>query len=563
MVRIIKTVTFLTLALSTLFFFGSGSALRAQGGPCWLLDSPFSEILSGSGESALVSACDASSSTPSAQTENISQADLSYFVRSPLLASQPESNANLLVNNLNEDTPENTTQSETTVVVYGDTVMVGFIDTGNFLPRTPGVSSLSGLARSIDKGQSFVEINKVPPNARALGISDPSLAVDRKGNFYISTIQQVPTSNGQESYMGVARSIDGGATFSPSVLISGTGPVDQAFQDKELIVADNTGGPYEGNVYMAWTEFDIGGSQVLLARSTDGGLTFSKPIVLSDGRNGVQGATPAVGPNGEVYVLWLSFGRTAELKIRKSLDGGVTFEPEKIVAPFTVSSDATASRNCGRRALKGNIRYLEIPSMAVDQSRSPTRGTVYVTYSSDRDGSSGPDVADVYLARSPDGGDTWSAPLRVNDDNTQSDQFQPAVAVAKNGTVGLMYYDRRRDPENLNIDVFMARSTDGGQTFEPNFKVTDRSFPVPPIGTNGRNFDNLRSICYMGDYNQIAADNEAFYLVWGDNRMTIFTDRFPAPNGRPDPNVFFAKIPVQPGVSSVGPAIPKHSMQIP
>jgi hypothetical protein len=561
MFRAIKTFALFSLVLSTGYFFSDGSALRSPGGACWLLSSPQSQYLSGSGESALVAAC-TQAFGELATTKKI-KSEISYLAHYPLLASQPESMTNLLVNNPNEDAPENTTQSEATIVVYGETVMVGFIDTGNFLPRTPGVSSLSGLARSTDKGLSFVEINKVPPNEKALGISDPSLAVDSKGNFYIATIQQVPTSRGQDSYMGVARSIDGGATFSRSVLIAGTGPVDQAFQDKELIAADNTGGRFEGYVYMAWTEFDTSGSHVLFTRSTDGAQTFSTPIVLSDGRNGVQGATPAVGPNGEVYVLWLSFGRSAELKIRKSLDGGVTFEPEKIVAPFTVSSDSAASRNCNRRALKGDIRYLEIPSMAVDQSHSPTRGTVYVTYSSDPDGTSGPDVADVYLVRSTDGGDTWSAPLRVNDDRTQTDQFQPAVAVAGNGTVGLMFYDRRLDLENLNIDVFIARSSDGGQTFEPNLRVTHRSFPVPPIGTNGRNFDSLRSICYMGDYNQIAADNEAFYLVWGDNRMTLFTDRFPVPNGRPDPNVFFAKIPLNPGTSSEYFSLPKRSIETP
>ncbi len=447
-----------------------------------------------------------------------------------------------MVNNPATDIPENTTQSETTIAVFGETIMVGFVDTGQARPLEPGTSSRSGIARSADRGATFVDLGKVPPNPRAIGISDPSLAVDSKGTFYISTIQQIPAGRSTESYMGVAKSTDGGQNFSPAVLIAGTGPTTTHFQDKELIAADNTGGPFDGYVYMAWTEFAPGGSQILFVRSTDGGLTFSSPLILSDGLNGVQGATPAVGPNGEVYVLWLSFGQRSELKIRKSLDGGVSFEPERIVAPFRISSDPTASQNCGRRALKGNIRYLELPSLAVDHSSLPTRGTLYVTYSSAPEGTS--DIADVFLVRSTDGGETWSAPLRVNDDQTQSDQFQPAVAIAKDGTVGLMFYDRRLDPENLTIDVFMTRSTDGGQTFESNVRVTDRSFPVPPTAINGRNFDNLRSICYMGDYNQMAADEAFFYLVWGDNRATLFTERFPAPDGRPDPNVFFARIPV-------------------
>jgi hypothetical protein len=65
-------------------------------------------------------------------------------------------------------------------------------------------------------------------------------------------------------------------------------------------------------------------------------------------------------------------------------------------------------------------------------------------------------------------------------------------------------------------------------------------------GQASQNFDALRGICYMGDYNQMAADAQFFYLTWGDNRSILKTERYP--NGRPDPDVFFTKIPVQPGV---------------
>jgi hypothetical protein len=545
--RIKKILTLSALALATSFILGNGSPPYSSSNQCWLLNSPLRQYLSGSGESALEELCTriAESRTFSDQTRaRVSRSTGFYEI---------QTSSNILVNNPATDIPENTTQSETTITVFGETIMVGFVDTGQALPLEPGSSSRSGIARSADHGETFVDLGKAPPNPRAIGISDPSLAVDSKGTFYISTIQQVPAGRSTESYMGVAKSTDGGQSFSPAVLIAGTGPTTAHFQDKELIAADNTGGPFDGYLYMAWTEFAPGGSQILFVRSTDGAQTFSSPLILSDGKNGVQGATPAVGPNGEVYVLWLSFGQRSELKIRKSLDGGLTFEPERVVAPFSVKSDSTASRTCGRRALKGNIRYLELPSMAADHSSLPTRGTLYVTYSSAPEGTV--DIADVFLVRSIDAGESWSAPLRVNDDQTQSDQFQPALAVAKDGTLGIMFYDRRLDPGNLNIDVFMTRSTDGGQTFESNIRVTDRSFPVPPIAINGRNFDNLRSICYMGDYNQMAADDTFFYLVWGDNRATLFTERFPAPDGRPDPDVFFAKTPVHSSPPSYQPTM--------
>jgi hypothetical protein len=532
-----------TLALALVFIWFAlslGSYARLDSGPCWLLSSSWSQYLSGSGQSALEVVC-----APWTQAEWQTVLHLpSLSTASTRTPPRVSRSGNILVNNPNTDTPEHTTQSETTIALFSETVLVAFVDTGQFLPRRPGVSSLSGIARSSDRGESFIDMGQAPPHPRALGISDPSLAVDSQGNFYISTIQQVPGPPRTESYLGVAKSTDGGQTFSPAVLIAGTGPTTVAFQDKELIAVDNTGSPHDGNVYMAWTEFGPEAIQVLFVRSTDGGRTFSKPVVISDGRSAVQGATPAVGAQGEVYVLWINFSPRTELRLRQSLDGGQTFGPERVVAPIRTGAHSASSNTCRRRALNGNIRYLELPSMAVDLSRQPSRGTIYVAYPSAPDGDRS-DAADVFLVRSTDGGETWSEPVRVHDDETKTDQFQPAVAVARDGTVGVIFYDRRHDPNNLSIDLYMARSTDGGRTFERNFRVTDRSFPVPPIALNGANFDALRSICYMGDYNWMVADDVFFYLTWGDNRMTLFTERFPAPAGRPDPNVFLSRIPVR------------------
>lgn len=505
---------------------------------CWLLDSPWQEFLSSSGEAALVSTCVPQQASPSR-----SQPVLAH------ISSQTRSSrfANIQVNDPSTDIPEQTTQSETTIAIYKDTVLIAFVDTGQYLPATAGISSLSGYARSEDGGQTFIDLGRVPPSSRSIGYSDPSLGVDSQGNFYFANLQYVLEQRRTLSALGVAKSMDNGKTFTEPVLVSGT---DQAnFQDKELIAVDNTGGRFDGNVYMAWTEFSPDGPQILFVRSTDGGKTFSAPLVLSDDIS-VQGATPTVGPDGEVYVAWISFESSARLlKIRRSDDGGVRFAEPVIAAQILRTADAQASNACRRQALKGGIRTLELPSVAVDHS--PTsffRGAIYIAYQSDPDGS-GPDASDIFVVSSFDGGKTFSQPVRVNDDQTQTDQFMPAVAVAADGTVGVFFYDRRLDSNNLKIDVYFARSRDGGKTFEPNIRVTDISFDVPPTfgqRTSSNNFDALRGICYMGDYNQIAADEKFFYLVWGDNRNILKTENYP--NGRPDPDVFFAKIPVQPGL---------------
>lgn len=504
---------------------------------CWLLDSPWREVLSSSGESALLRIC--------APHQELSPQRLLARIAAQ---APPSQFPNIPVNDPATDTPEQTTQSETTIAIYKDTVLVAFVDTGQYLPVTAGVSSLSGYARSADGGQTFIDLGRVPPNSRSVGFSDPSLGVDSKGVFYFANIHQIPGPRSNQSFMGLAKSTDDGKTFSAAVLISGTGPTDVHFQDKELIAVDNSGGRFDGNVYMAWTEFSPDGPRILFVRSTDGGETFSAPMVLSDDLS-VQGATPAVGPNGEVYVIWLSLDSGRSLKIRRSDDGGVSFGPAVTAAQLARTADPQATNACRRQALKGGIRTLELPSVAVD--RSPTsffRGAIYIVYQSDPDGN-GPDTSDVFLVSSFDGGKTFSPPVRVNDDHTPTDQFMPAIAVAADGTVGVFFYDRRLDPENLKIDVYFARSRNGGKTFEPNIRVTDVSFSVPPTfgqRTSSTNFDALRGICYMGDYNQMAADEKFFYLAWGDNRNIVKTQSYP--DGRPDPDVFFAKIPVQPGV---------------
>ena len=76
---------------------------------------------------------------------------------------------------------------------------------------------------------------------------------------------------------------------------------------------------------------------------------------------------------------------------------------------------------------------------------------------------------------------TWSIPLRVNDDRTSNDQFFPAVAVNGQGVIGVIWYDRRRDPNNLLIDVYSAKSTNDGVSFHANQRVKSVSSP-PTVG---------------------------------------------------------------------------------
>ena len=107
-------------------------------------------------------------------------------------------------------------------------------------------------------------------------------------------------------------------------------------QDKEWLAVDATGSPFRGRVYLAWTEFDLFGSsnpadstRILIAHTSDGGSTWSSPVRVSDrlgdcldADNTVEGAVPAVGPDGEVYVSWPG---PLGIMFDKSAGGGVTW----------------------------------------------------------------------------------------------------------------------------------------------------------------------------------------------------------------------------------------------
>jgi hypothetical protein len=452
---------------------------------------------------------------------------------------------NVRVNDPTDDdlAHDHTTQTETTLAVFGDNVLVGFVDTGHVLPLTPGVSSLAGYALSTDRGRSFTDLGQAPPVANDVGRADPTLAVDRAGNYFLSSLQR----DGRLLVIGLARSTDGGRTFARPVTTRGLEPA--GFNDKSWMVADDTGGAFDGQLYLAWTESateDGAPSRILLARSTDHGLTLGAPMALTAYDDQQRtGVSLAVGPNGEVYVAWPEIHPpdylTGSMVVTRSLDGGVTWSPLASVADF---QPPPWDDVCESSAVAGHVRSFSMPNLAVDRSDGPARGRVYFTYL----GGTAGDAGDVFLqaldpALAPIGG-----PVRVNDDQTTNDQAFPAMAVGGDGTVGVAFLDRRRDPYNHQFELFFAVSRDGGAHFQRNRRISQVPFDVPPIfdqPTSKGGFDSERSSCFMGDYIHVIADSERFYMVWGDARNTVISPAYP--QGRPDPDVYFASVPIAEG----------------
>jgi hypothetical protein len=450
----------------------------------------------------------------------------------------------ILVNDPSADRGNNTTQSETAVARHNDVVVVGYNDSGEFTSR----NSMTGYAYSVDGGRTFTDAGVLEPAKGGRNLGDAALAVDRDGNFYFATLA---VDANARSFIGVARSkkTKDEVTFEAPVLVPGLDRV--GFQDKELIAVDVSGGRFDGNVYLVWTEFPPRApSRILFSRSTDGGRTFSSAVRLSTSGSGVQGAMPVVGKRGELYVAWEDrSGRiTGLIKFRRSDDGGASWGPEITAATFTRMTERNATAACGRPALNGHIRVSEFPSIDVDRSDGPGSGNLYAAFSADPGRQARGDNADVFVVRSTDGGRNWSDPLNVvkgkavsaNPDGSTNDNFMPVLTVSPEGQINVFFYDRRNDRSNRKIDVYRAVSTDGGASWV-NERVTAESFDIPRLRPN---FDPLVKDCYMGDYNDATVDGSGFYLTWGDNRRTLKNTRFP--RGRPDPDVRFRTVSLRP-----------------
>src|SRR5262245_60268 len=419
------------------------------------------------------------------------------------------------------------TQSENTLTAFGNTVVIGFNDSGS---NAGGSNKFTGFARSTDGGATFTDGGTLPTNPNG-DAGDPVMARNEAtGRIYQSTLQ---FSN---SGIDVFRSDDNGATWAAPVQGA---PGKTGFQDKEWITVDNFAGAGASNVYLVARDFGAGNG-IYFFRSTDNGATFgpSGGTLITPGS---QGAFVVVGPDHSVYVFWYA-GTT--IQMRKSIDQGLTFG-----APVIVASGLVGGVN-GDLALTGirqgtvtpaGFRSSEFPHAAVN----PVNGNIYVTFANNP---AGVDKADVFVAQSTDGGVTWGAPVRVNDDATTTDQWQPTLAVTPDGAnLGVFYYSRQEDPVNNNLFKFYGRTASiSGPTlaFAPSFAISD----VASLPEFGR--DTLINPTYMGDYDFAVGTPGAFHVVWADNRNDL-------PGGAPrkDPNVFYKKINLTISVTTTVPAV--------
>lgn len=151
-------------------------------------------------------------------------------------------------------------------------------------------------------------------------------------------------------------------------------------------------------------------------------------------------------------------------------------------------------------SIPGIYRANGLPVTSCDISTGPNRGTIYINWTDERNNIGSEQDVDVWLTKSTDGGNTWIPPRRVNNDAPGKQQFFTWMTIDQvTGYLWFVFYDRRDYPDK-RTDVYMAVSKDGGETFE-NFKVSESPF-IPNANV------------FFGDYTGIAAHNNIVRPIW-------------------------------------------------
>lgn len=326
---------------------------------------------------------------------------------------------------------------------------------------------------------------------------DPVLITDDKGTFYYFHLSDPTGENWQSEEIldriVVQSSSDGGDTWDEGSYAGLNHPKDQ---DKPW--ADYS--PELNRLLLTWTQFDKYNSDdpnhksnILFSYSTNKGKRWSDPVQINqisgdclDGDLTTEGAVPHGGIHSSIFIAW---AHGEKIYLDRSMDKGKTWLSNDIVV-----TDMPGGWNMD---IPGVNRCNGMPVLIGDRSMTKLKGMMYIVWADQRNGLND---TDVWITRSSTGGDRWSTPVRVNDDEPGKHQFLPWPAIDQvTGNLYVVYYDRRNYDDN-QTDVYLAYSTNGGGSFQHK-KISESPF-TPTEDT------------FLGDYINISAHNGRIAAVW-------------------------------------------------
>src|SRR5213080_2932463 len=337
--------------------------------------------------------------------------------------------------------------------------------------------------------------------------SDPVTKSNEVGQFFYLSLQ----SNQQQSFFcdDLWRSTNGGQTWVEQSSDRGGGG-----GDKEWFTIDKTNGPGHGFQYQSDDGINCSGGGVEFQRSTNGGVTWQAPIVVP---GGTDLGTLDVDTNGNLFIGGEGFSNFNCVRSSNAQIGGQmpTF-------------DRTTSVNMGGSLGSGGINPAGLDGqlfLAIDRSGTATNNNIYMLASVVPPGRS---TTDVMFVRSTDGGLTFSAPRRINDDLVTPSKWHwfGTLSVAPNGRIDAVWYDTRNAANNTDSQLFYSWSTDGGLTWSANVAVSNAFNP----------FEGYPNQSKIGDYITVVSDNT------GGNVAYSATFNFNPGRGQHEEDVYYVRV---------------------
>ena len=329
----------------------------------------------------------------------------------------------------------------------------------------------AGFAYTANGGTTWINPGVLQPNVFR---SDPVLNSDNTSRFfYLSLLQNF--------FDDLWRSLNGGQSWT------NIAPADGG--DKQWFTIDNTNSTGHGFQYQFWSSDgnNYGGRQ--FSRSINGGLTWLNPINIP---NSPAWGTLDVDSNGNLFIGGVNLNTNQIWCIRSTnaKNGAVvpTFDRSTAV---NLGGHIAFSEPINPEGLVGQI------FLAVDRSGTSTNNNVYMLASVQPTGTTS--GSEVMFARSTDGGQTFSAPRRINDDPVNHAKWHwfGTLSVAPNGRIDAVWFDTRNGANNTNSQLFYSWSSDGGNTWSLNAAVSASFNPF--LGYPNQN--------KLGDYITIVSDN--------------------------------------------------------
>ncbi|MBN1221826.1 MAG: exo-alpha-sialidase [Candidatus Aminicenantes bacterium] len=359
-------------------------------------------------------------------------------------------------------------------------ILLATAQTGNMEAASLAELRHCRLFLSRDGGNTW-ELVTLPEYAA--GAFDPQVAADPEGRMYVvyGMIGKDMFDQFSQGYPLEKSTIYVWSTPDEGKTWEGPTPLDCPVRPDHPRILVIANGPYKGRVVIGWN--DVKEDKLFFNYSTDYGKTFSKAVLAAKGMEpGYKyvATDPVMLSDGTLIQSFFRYyippihsnNDTTEIYMVRSEDGGDTWSEKEVVVEFGPYS---------WKNLIGEIDAFPNPMMVSDTHKnSPFKDHIYLIWDDVHE-----EAARIWLMRSTDTGKSWSEPMVISDNPGPKEgepadfRNTPAINVNNEGSVGVVWYDRRQDPAKICWRYMMAVSEDGGATFSKNFPVSSEA-SCPP-----------------------------------------------------------------------------------